>query len=108
MATPCTFKWGQTFENGMRTLFSTSKLASIGNFSSKVSAAKFQVKFQLPISLLLNRQIADEEFLYTVSGQLPPRKIAPPVRVRVWVRVIVWGQFSSGGIVLESFYTVLV
>ena len=41
----------------------------------------------------------------TVSGQLPPRKITPLVRVRVWisvrVRIRFWRQFSSGGIVPE-------
>ena len=38
-----------------------------------------------------------------MSGQLPPRKFAPPVRVwlRVMVRLRVGGQFSSGTIVLE-------
>ena len=34
-----------------------------------------------------------------VSGQLPPKKIAPPVRVRVWVRVRVsfWGALFFRG-----------
>ena len=51
MAAPCTPKWHQTFGNGMRNLFfkqlikcprilSTSKRASFGDFSSKISAAK--------------------------------------------------------------------
>ena len=36
---------------------------------------------------------------------MPPRKTAPPVRVRVWVRVSfgVGGQFSSRAIVLEPY-----
>ena len=47
-----------------------------------------------------------------VSGQLSPRKIAPPVRVRVWisvrVRVRAGGQFSLGVIVLELVNLVLI
>ena len=43
--------------------------------------------------------------LRMVSGQLPPGKLFPPVRVRVWfrvrVRIRVRGQFSSGVIALE-------
>ena len=40
-----------------------------------------------------------------MSGQIPPRKMAHlvGVRVRVKVRVRVWGQFSSGAIVLEPY-----
>ena len=39
------------------------------------------------------------------TRQLPPRKIVPPVRVRVWLRVSfgVGGQFSSGTMILEPF-----
>ena len=51
MAAPYALKWDQTFGNGMRNLFSKqfikfprifsiSKRASIGNFPSKISAAK--------------------------------------------------------------------
>ena len=43
--------------------------------------------------------------LKLVSGQLPPRKIAPLVSARVWfrvrVRIRVRGEFFSGAIVLE-------
>ena len=67
MAVPYTLKWDQTFGNGMRNLFSkqlikcprilsTSKLASIGDFPSKISAAKAIAKgLQLPISVFLDR-----------------------------------------------------
>ena len=48
--------------------------------------------------------------IFTVSGQLPPplpRKIAPPVRVGVWVKVgLVLGLGdNSGAIALEPFFT---
>ena len=41
-----------------------------------------------------------------VLGRLPPRKIAPPVRVSVWFRISVriragGGQFSMGAVFLE-------
>ena len=49
-------------------------------------------------------------FFLPVSGQLPQKKIAPPVGVRVWVsfrvRARIEGKFLSGAIVLEPFLPV--
>ena len=69
MYAPYTLKWDQTFGNGMRNLFSkqlikctrilsTSKRASIGDFSSKTSAAKaIAKKQQLYPSVWSNRRV---------------------------------------------------
>ena len=49
-------------------------------------------------------------FFLPVSGQLPQKKIAPPVGVRVWVsfrvRARIEGKFLPGAIVLEPFLPV--
>ena len=49
------------------------------------------------------RKSEEDVMIKLVSGLFPLRKIAPPVRVRVWVRVSfrVGGKFSSGAIVQE-------
>ena len=64
--------------------------------------------FVLKIEKLLNT-IFQIMFVFCMSGKLPPRKIGPPVRVRVWFRISVriraGGQFSSGAIFLEPKFT---
>ena len=78
MVAPYTLRWDQAFENDMKTLFSkqlikyphilsTSKRASIGEFPSEISVERLLRRTAIiPISLFLNNQKVDDEFLYTV------------------------------------------
>ena len=78
MVAPYTLRWDQAFENDMKTLFSkqlikyphilsTSKRASIDEFPSEISVERLLRRTTIiPISLFLNNQKADDEFLYTV------------------------------------------
>ena len=78
MVAPYTLRWDQAFENNMKTLFSkqlikyphilsTSKRASIGEFPSEISVERLLWRTAIiPISLFLNNQKVDDEFLYTV------------------------------------------
>ena len=74
MAAPDTFKWDQTFGNGMRNLFpkqlikcprilSTSKRASIGDFPSKRLLRR---NHNSTHQFVFGQAKADDEFLYTV------------------------------------------
>ena len=50
--------------------------------------------FVLKIEKLLNT-IFQIMFVFCMSGKWPPRKIGPPVRVRVWFRISV--RIRAGG-----------